>query len=77
MTRIKFPHERDDGIIIYVELIECSEMQWAQFSLAESGEWSVCEPEPGSPDRLVRATRLLGPDSTRGQAPILRLAVGT
>ncbi len=75
MTRIQFPFHRVPGgeAAPDVELVECTEAEWAQAADSGSQEWSVCRPEPGSADRLIRAVRLLGSETARGAAPVLRL----
>ncbi len=77
MTRIQFPFTGSKNEFVPdVELVECTQKEWAEMPENGDPEWSVCLPEPGSTDRLIRAIRLIGPDSARGAAPVLRL-VGT
>ncbi len=77
MIHIQYPHRRDDGQMIFVELVECDEQEWMTREDRSHPQWSVCWPEPDSSDRLVRATRLLNLQAARGLAGVLRLAVGT
>ena len=73
MERIRFPHRRDDGQMRYVDLITCTKEEWALLPESKTDEWSVCEPEPGSTDLLIRATRLFADDGSGGEPLKLRL----
>jgi len=73
MLRVQYPFTIEDGCVPDVELVECTEAEWAQVADSDSPEWSVLRPVPGSADPLVRAVRLVCADSARGAAPRLRL----
>jgi hypothetical protein len=80
MVHIRYLHEsKNGGDSFYVETIDCHESEWRDLPQSTNDEWLPCFPEPNSPDRLVRATRLSSPDAhdATSHAPILRLATGT
>lgn len=75
MLRIQFPFSLTNKDELVVEFVECVASEWAERPEGLS-DWSICHPEPGSPDGLIRAVRILGADSARCAGPVLRL-VGT
>lgn len=77
MTLIQFPFTSEGGsAALTIETLECTEHEWARKAVESERDWCVCFPEAGSADRLVRAVRILGSDSSRATGPVLRL-VGT
>ena len=77
MERIRFPHHCDDGSVLFVDLIIVDEKEWTQMPESGSPSWGACMPEPGSTDRLVKATRLCGRHTLGDASHVLRLATGT